>query len=152
MLYRLRVGGLPRIDAFDPQQSVPCCKRLAESDVFPSSTKQALQTFTCLTKIGCKHEVGAFARLIAPNSHSALAPHPLFIHPLLKLRNHSPLMCAQFSAGLVVGGSTLSREQAVVTSTNIIVCTPGRLLQHMDETPNFSCDNLQVWHAGMSAV
>lgn len=27
---------------------------------------------------------------------------------------------------------------------NILVCTPGRLLQHMDETPGFDPTNLQV--------
>jgi ATP-dependent RNA helicase DDX10/DBP4 len=27
---------------------------------------------------------------------------------------------------------------------NILVCTPGRLLQHMDETPSFDATNLQV--------
>ena len=26
---------------------------------------------------------------------------------------------------------------------NILVCTPGRLLQHMDETPGFACSQLQ---------
>ncbi|EDQ89850.1 uncharacterized protein MONBRDRAFT_16806 [Monosiga brevicollis MX1] len=48
------------------------------------------------------------------------------------------------SAGLVVGGTTLEREKAVISNTNIIICTPGRLLQHMDETFGFSCDNLQM--------
>ena len=32
----------------------------------------------------------------------------------------------------------------MITRTNIIVCTPGRLLQHMDETFNFNCDHLKV--------
>lgn len=27
---------------------------------------------------------------------------------------------------------------------NIIICTPGRLLQHMDENPLFNCDSMQV--------
>lgn len=27
---------------------------------------------------------------------------------------------------------------------NIIICTPGRLLQHMDENPLFDCINMQV--------
>ena len=29
------------------------------------------------------------------------------------------------------------------TGINILVCTPGRLLQHMDETPGFDCSQLQ---------
>lgn len=27
---------------------------------------------------------------------------------------------------------------------NIIISTPGRLLQHMDENETFTCDNLQL--------
>jgi superfamily II DNA/RNA helicase len=27
---------------------------------------------------------------------------------------------------------------------NILVCTPGRLLQHMDETPGFDAGQLQI--------
>ena len=27
---------------------------------------------------------------------------------------------------------------------NILICTPGRLLQHMDETPSFDASNLQI--------
>ena len=27
---------------------------------------------------------------------------------------------------------------------NILVATPGRLLQHMDQTVGFDCDNLQM--------
>ncbi|XP_071955371.1 probable ATP-dependent RNA helicase DDX10 [Antedon mediterranea] len=49
-----------------------------------------------------------------------------------------------FSAGLVIGGKDLQSEADRICQTNIIVCTPGRLLQHMDETPNFDCSNLKV--------
>jgi ATP-dependent RNA helicase DDX10/DBP4 len=38
----------------------------------------------------------------------------------------------------------LKTESKIINQTNIIICTPGRLLQHMDETPNFSCDNLKI--------
>ena len=48
------------------------------------------------------------------------------------------------SAGLVTGGKNLEEEQRRIRTTNIIICTPGRLLQHMDETPNFECNNLKV--------
>lgn len=27
---------------------------------------------------------------------------------------------------------------------NILVCTPGRLLQHMEQTPGFDCTNVHV--------
>ena len=37
------------------------------------------------------------------------------------------------------------REEAErITNTNIVICTPGRLLQHMDETAYFNADNLQI--------
>ena len=52
--------------------------------------------------------------------------------------------CHDFSAGLVIGGKDLNVEQHQILSTNIVICTPGRLLQHMDETPNFDCSSLKI--------
>ncbi|KAJ3396404.1 hypothetical protein CcCBS67573_g03002 [Chytriomyces confervae] len=49
-----------------------------------------------------------------------------------------------FSAGLLIGGKDLTQEQERIARMNILVCTPGRLLQHMDQTPDFTCDNLQI--------
>ncbi|KAJ3052389.1 ATP-dependent RNA helicase dbp4 [Rhizophlyctis rosea] len=49
-----------------------------------------------------------------------------------------------FSAGLLIGGKDLKHEQERVSRMNILVCTPGRLLQHMDQTPDFNCDSLQM--------
>ena len=49
-----------------------------------------------------------------------------------------------FSAGLVIGGKDLKQEQERICHTNILICTPGRLLQHMDETPEFSCSSLKI--------
>ncbi|CAF3667749.1 unnamed protein product [Rotaria sordida] len=49
-----------------------------------------------------------------------------------------------FSAGLIIGGKDLKDEQGRINRTNIVVCTPGRLLQHFDETWNFSCENLKI--------
>eukprot|EP01135_Chromosphaera_perkinsii_P000419 Nk52_evm66s78 gene=Nk52_evmTU66s78 len=48
------------------------------------------------------------------------------------------------SAGLVIGGKDLKQEQERVNKMNIIICTPGRLLQHMDETAGFECPDLEV--------
>lgn len=49
-----------------------------------------------------------------------------------------------FSAGLIIGGKDLSFEKKRMDRCNIIVCTPGRLLQHMDENYLFNCDNLKM--------
>ncbi|KAI8814297.1 P-loop containing nucleoside triphosphate hydrolase protein [Cladochytrium replicatum] len=52
-----------------------------------------------------------------------------------------------FSAGLLIGGrggKDVKTEKERVGKLNILICTPGRLLQHMDETPTFTCDNLKL--------
>eukprot|EP01022_Parablepharisma_sp_SALTPOND_P015421 TRINITY_DN2173_c0_g1_i1.p1 TRINITY_DN2173_c0_g1~~TRINITY_DN2173_c0_g1_i1.p1 ORF type:complete len:757 (-),score=134.80 TRINITY_DN2173_c0_g1_i1:6438-8708(-) len=50
-----------------------------------------------------------------------------------------------FSAGVIIGGnSAVEEEKARVNKLNILVATPGRLLQHMNETPGFTCDNLKM--------
>ncbi|KAL4857390.1 putative ATP-dependent RNA helicase DDX10 [Chlorella vulgaris] len=48
------------------------------------------------------------------------------------------------SAGLLIGGKDVKEEQERVHGMNILVCTPGRLLQHMDETPGFDAGQLQI--------
>ncbi|CAN6175581.1 unnamed protein product [Urochloa humidicola] len=54
-------------------------------------------------------------------------------------RNHS------FSAGVIVGKRKgIEQEKENVNRLNILVCTPGRLLQHFNETPNFDCSQLQM--------
>jgi ATP-dependent RNA helicase DDX10/DBP4 len=54
-------------------------------------------------------------------------------------RNHS------LSAGLITGGKREFREeQGSVVRMNVLVATPGRLLQHLEQTPGFSADALRV--------
>ncbi len=53
-------------------------------------------------------------------------------------RHHS------FSAGLVIGGKSLREEAERLGRMNILVATPGRLLQHLDQTAGFDVDNLQI--------
>jgi len=50
----------------------------------------------------------------------------------------------EFSAGLVIGGKDLKFEWKRVADCNILICTPGRLLQHLDQNPVFNMDNLQM--------
>ncbi|XP_008827938.1 probable ATP-dependent RNA helicase DDX10 [Nannospalax galili] len=49
-----------------------------------------------------------------------------------------------FSAGLIIGGKDLKHEAERINNISILVCTPGRLLQHMDETICFHATNLQM--------
>ncbi|KEZ40504.1 ATP-dependent RNA helicase dbp-4 [Scedosporium apiospermum] len=53
-------------------------------------------------------------------------------------RNHP------FSAGLVIGGKSLKEEAVRLARMNILVCTPGRMLQHLDQTAGFDASNLQI--------
>lgn len=48
------------------------------------------------------------------------------------------------SAGLIIGGRELRTEQDAIARMNILVATPGRLLQHMDQTSVFDWSHLQV--------
>ncbi|KAJ7320155.1 hypothetical protein JRQ81_019666 [Phrynocephalus forsythii] len=49
-----------------------------------------------------------------------------------------------FSAGLIIGGKDLKQESSRIHNINILICTPGRLLQHMDETSYFHASELQM--------
>ncbi|KAM8889081.1 putative ATP-dependent RNA helicase DDX10 isoform 1-T2 [Synchiropus picturatus] len=48
----------------------------------------------------------------------------------------------EFSAGLVIGGKEVKSEAEKIHRTNIVICTPGRLLHHMDQTATFHASNL----------
>ena len=48
------------------------------------------------------------------------------------------------SAGLVIGGKDIHYESKRLATCNIIICTPGRLLQHMDENPQFDASGVQM--------
>ncbi|KKA30320.1 hypothetical protein TD95_003388 [Thielaviopsis punctulata] len=49
-----------------------------------------------------------------------------------------------FSAGLVIGGKSLKEEADRLEKMNILVCTPGRMLQHLDQTAGLDVNNLQI--------
>ncbi|KAI0398520.1 DEAD-domain-containing protein [Xylariaceae sp. FL0594] len=48
------------------------------------------------------------------------------------------------SAGLVIGGKSLQDEAERLHRMSILVCTPGRMLQHLDSTSGLQVDNLQI--------
>ena len=45
---------------------------------------------------------------------------------------------------MLIGGKDVKEESKAVSSMNILVATPGRLLQHMDTTPGFDTSQLQI--------
>lgn len=49
-----------------------------------------------------------------------------------------------FSAGLVIGGKPLKEERDRLGRMNILIATPGRLLQHLDSTVGFESSGLKV--------
>lgn len=49
-----------------------------------------------------------------------------------------------FSCGLLIGGKDLKQEQDRVQFMNILVCTPGRFLQHLETSVGFECSNLEI--------
>ncbi|KAF4521440.1 hypothetical protein B566_EDAN010597 [Ephemera danica] len=50
----------------------------------------------------------------------------------------------EFSAGLIIGGKDLKFESKRMDRCNIVIGTPGRILQHMDENPLFDCSSMQI--------
>lgn len=79
---------------------------------------------------------GVGAIIISPTRELAVQ----IFEELRKVGKHHSL-----SGGLLIGGRKgVDLEKDRVSGLNILVCTPGRLLQHMDETPNFECSQLQV--------
>ncbi|XP_053674441.1 probable ATP-dependent RNA helicase DDX10 [Anopheles nili] len=49
-----------------------------------------------------------------------------------------------FTTGLIIGGQNLKFERNRLHNLNVIIGTPGRLLQHMDQNPLFDPTNLKV--------
>ncbi|KAH9827916.1 ATP-dependent RNA helicase DBP4 [Teratosphaeria destructans] len=49
-----------------------------------------------------------------------------------------------FAAGLVIGGKSLREERDALARMNIVVCTPGRILQHLSQTAGFNVDGLKM--------
>jgi len=50
----------------------------------------------------------------------------------------------EFGGGCIVGGRHISDEQKTLDTQSVLIATPGRLLQHLDESSGLSVDNLQM--------
>ncbi|KAK5107606.1 ATP-dependent RNA helicase dbp4 [Meristemomyces frigidus] len=80
-------------------------------------------------------DAGLGAMIIAPTRELAFQ----IFDVLRKIGKHH-----QIAAGVVAGGKSLKEERDALARMNIVVCTPGRILQHLSQTAAFSVDNLQM--------
>lgn len=85
----------------------------------------AYQIFETLRKIGIHHD---FSAGLIIGKFVIIIEHNLFI-----------ILTIYF-----IGGKDLKFERKRLDQCNIMICTPGRLLQHMDENPLFDCSNMLV--------
>ncbi|CDK25267.1 unnamed protein product [Kuraishia capsulata CBS 1993] len=78
---------------------------------------------------------GVGALIISPTRELAIQTYEV----LLKIGKYNT-----FSCGLVIGGKDYAYEEERIGKINILIGTPGRLLQHMDQSASLVLDNLQM--------
>lgn len=81
-------------------------------------------------------DAGLGAMIISPTRELAIQ----IFDVLVKIGRKGHL----FAAGLIIGGKSLKEEQDALARMNIVVCTPGRILQHLSQTAAFNVDNLSM--------
>ncbi|CAI6239324.1 unnamed protein product [Periconia digitata] len=81
-------------------------------------------------------DAGLGALIISPTRELAIQ----IFEVLCKLGRHGHM----FAAGLVIGGKSLESERQALTRMNILVGTPGRILQHLSQTSGFMVDDLKM--------
>lgn len=122
------------------QQSIPV--GLQGSDVVASAKTGSGKTLAFLIPLIEKlaHEKwneldGLGGLIITPTRELAMQIYEV----LLKIGKYH-----QLSAGLVIGGKDYKFESERIGKVNILIGTPGRLLQHIDESSTMQIDNLQM--------
>ncbi|CCH60840.1 hypothetical protein TBLA_0D03400 [Henningerozyma blattae CBS 6284] len=78
---------------------------------------------------------GLGALIISPTRELAIQIYEV----LLKIGSRT-----SFSAGLVIGGKDVKFESERISRINILIGTPGRILQHMDQAVGLNLNNLQM--------
>ncbi|CCF58318.1 hypothetical protein KAFR_0E01640 [Kazachstania africana CBS 2517] len=78
---------------------------------------------------------GLGALIISPTRELAMQIYEV----LIKIGRHT-----SFSAGLVIGGKDVKFESERISKINILIGTPGRVLQHLDQAVGLSTSNLQM--------
>lgn len=81
-------------------------------------------------------DAGLGALIISPTRELAIQ----IFDVLRKIGRHGHM----FAAGLVIGGKSLEAEREALTRMNILVATPGRILQHLSQTVAFNVDDLKM--------
>ncbi|KAJ4353445.1 ATP-dependent RNA helicase dbp4 [Didymosphaeria variabile] len=81
-------------------------------------------------------DAGLGALIISPTRELAIQIFDI----LRKIGKHGHM----FAAGLVIGGKSLEAEREALTRMNILVATPGRILQHLSQTVAFNVDDLKM--------
>ncbi|AMD22758.1 HHL012Cp [Eremothecium sinecaudum] len=78
---------------------------------------------------------GLGAVIISPTRELAMQIYEV----LVKIGRYST-----FSAGLVIGGKDVKFEMERISKINILIGTPGRILQHMDQAVGLNTSNIQM--------
>jgi ATP-dependent RNA helicase DDX10/DBP4 len=81
-------------------------------------------------------DAGLGALILSPTRELAIQ----IFDVLCKVGKHGHM----FAAGLLIGGKSLEAERQALTRMNILVATPGRMLQHLSQTAAFSVDDLKM--------
>ncbi|KAI4686279.1 ATP-dependent RNA helicase dbp4 [Alternaria sp. BMP 2799] len=81
-------------------------------------------------------DAGLGALILSPTRELAIQ----IFDVLRKIGRHGHM----FAAGLLIGGKSLQDEREALTKMNIVVATPGRMLQHLSQTAAFSVDDLKM--------
>lgn len=78
---------------------------------------------------------GLGALIISPTRELAMQTYEV----LVKIGRHT-----SFSAGLVIGGKDVKFELERISKINVLIGTPGRILQHMDQAIGLNTSGLQM--------
>ena len=138
-LQALTAGGFKRMTDIQ-RAAIP--HALAGRDVLGAARTGSGKTLAFLVpvlerlwRLGWRREDGLGALVISPTRELALQ-----IFDVLRVVGQQH----ELSAGLVIGGKSVEEEQSRIGRMNVLVCTPGRLLQHLEQTYGFDCTNLQL--------
>ncbi|KAH8727535.1 P-loop containing nucleoside triphosphate hydrolase protein [Phaeosphaeriaceae sp. PMI808] len=81
-------------------------------------------------------DAGLGALILSPTRELAIQ----IFDVLCKIGKHGHM----FAAGLLIGGKSLEAERQALPRMNILVATPGRMLQHLSQTAVLSVDDLKM--------